>query len=69
MNDLIQQIVQRTGLPEDKVQQVVSMVLDHVKGKLPDSVSSHLDSLMAAAGSSGAGSILSGLGNMLGRKS
>lgn len=66
MNDLIQQIVQRTGLPEDKVQQVVSMVLDHVKGKLPESLTSHLDSLMAA-GSSGGGSILSGLDSMLGR--
>lgn len=72
MNELIQQIAQKTGLSQDKVQQVVTMVVDHVKGKLPESLSSQLDGLLAggsAAGGDLKSTIMSGLGNMLGRNS
>ncbi|MGH9519296.1 MAG: hypothetical protein ACRD2D_06580 [Terriglobales bacterium] len=72
MNDLIQQIVQRTGLPEEKVQQVVGMVMDHVKGRLPDSVSGQLEGLLSGGSATGGGnfdSAKSGLGDMLGRNS
>jgi hypothetical protein len=47
MNELVQLIVQKTGLPQDKAQEVVDVVISHCRAKLPESVSSHLDGLLA----------------------
>lgn len=46
MNELIQNIVQRTGIPQDKAQTVVQMVVSHLKERLPASVSSQLDNYL-----------------------
>lgn len=46
MNELVQMIAQKTGLAQDKAQMIVDMVVTHLKGKLPSSVSSHLDSFL-----------------------
>jgi hypothetical protein len=76
MNELIQMIVQKTGLSQDKAQMIVNMVVTHLKGKLPDSVSSHLDSFLSTgdvATTTGgvaekAKSMVAGLGGLLGTK-
>jgi hypothetical protein len=50
MNELIQNIVQRTGIGEDKARTVVDMVVNHLKGKLPGPISSQLDSYISGSG-------------------
>ncbi len=47
MNELVQLIMQKTGLPPDKAQEVVDVVISHCRAKLPESVSSHLEGLLA----------------------
>ena len=47
MNELVQLVMQKTGLPQDKAQEVVDVVISHCRAKLPESVSSHLDGLLA----------------------
>ncbi len=47
MNELVQLVMQKTGLPQDKAQEVVDVVISHCRAKLPASISSHLDGLLA----------------------
>jgi hypothetical protein len=75
MNELIQLISQRTGLSPDKAQEVVNVVLSHLKEKLPPSLASSLESFLAdgSAGSGGnlegeAKAIAAGLGGLFGGK-
>ena len=60
MNELIQNIVQRTGIPEDKARTAVEMVVSHLKGKLPAPISSQLDSYLSG-GAEGAKSSVTGM--------
>ena len=54
MEDLIKDIQQRTGLPADKVLEVVTMVTDYLRNALPDDlvrqVTSYLNATAASAG-------------------
>ena len=75
MNELVQLVMQKTGLPQDKAQELVDTVVTHLKGRLPASVSSHLDSILATVGEGGlagyeekAKSVVAGLNNMFGTK-
>ena len=63
MNELVQIVAQRTGIGEDKARQAVQVVLEHLKGRLPGPLASHLDSFIQG-GDQGAGG---GLGNLLGK--
>ena len=73
MNELVQLVMQKTGLPQDKAQQVVDAVVTHLKGRLPDAVTSHLDAFLSGgAGDTGgiadkAKSVIGGLGGFLGK--
>lgn len=49
MNELISQIVQKTGIPEDKAQQVLGVVSGFVKQKLPQ-FGSQIDSVLGTGG-------------------
>jgi len=49
MNELVQLVMQKTGLPQDKAQQLVDAVVTHLKGRLPDAVTSHLDAFLSGA--------------------
>ncbi|MDE3109163.1 MAG: hypothetical protein KGL02_04405 [Acidobacteriota bacterium] len=72
---MAQALSQKTGLPQDKAQEAVNFVVDHLKQKLPASLSSGLDSFLSGnSGESGslldkAKSVASGLGGILGSKS
>ena len=71
MNEIVQQIVQRVGIPEDKARMAAQVVIEHLKGKLPASVSSQFDSYLSGQQGSDAserlGSSISGM--MGGKKS
>jgi len=70
MNDLVKQIVEKTGIPADKAEQVLGVVSGFIKQKFPaiggqiDSVlgSGNADSTSSAAGSSLMGEIGGKLG-------
>ena len=81
MEDLIRQVVERTGISEAQAQTAVTTVLGFVKTRLPEPIAGQLDGLLGgAAGAAGglagaagglagtAGDVLGGIGGMLGGK-
>ena len=65
MDDLIKTVSEKTGLSEEMAKQVVDVVLDYVKDKLPDSIAGQVDSLLEGGGLN-MGSLAGGLGGLLG---
>jgi uncharacterized protein (DUF2267 family) len=76
MEELINQVMQRTGLSQENAQKAVEAVIDVLKQKLPAPIASHIDSWLSgglggAAGELGneAGELLKGaLGSLFGGK-
>lgn len=64
MNEVIQRLIERTGLPEDKAATAVDTVIGFLKEKLPGPIASQLDGIMG--GQSSAMDKLGGLGSSLG---
>ena len=74
MDELVQELSQKTGLPQDKAQEAVTVVLNFLKARLPAPLAGELDSLLAG-GSAESGGLASeaktfaaGLGGMFGGK-
>jgi hypothetical protein len=65
MDDLVKTVSEKTGLSEDMAKQVVDVVLDYVKGKLPDSIAGQVDAFLEG-GSPDLGGLAGGLGGLLG---
>lgn len=55
MDDLIRDIQERTGLPADKVLEVVTMVTDYLKQVLPADLVSQITSYVGAAAETAGG--------------
>ena len=72
MDELIKQVVERTGISEQQARGAVDTVLGFIKTRLPEPLAGQLDGLVggasgAAGGIAGAaGDVLGGLGSMLG---
>jgi len=66
MNELVQMVSQKTGIGEDKARQAVQVVLEHLKGRLPGPLASHLDSFLQG-NSAESGQTGGGLGGLLGK--
>lgn len=64
MNEIIQRLIEKTGLPEDKAAMAVETVIGFLKEKLPAPIASQIDNLMS--GSSGMAEQLGGIGSSLG---
>jgi len=64
MNELINQIVQKTGIPADKAQQVLGVVAGYVKQKFP-AFGGQIDSVLGTTGAQ-QGNASGGSGNPLG---
>ena len=47
MNEIIQRLIDKTGLPEDKTRMALDVVVNSLKEKLPAPVAAQLDGLMA----------------------
>ncbi|WP_205513883.1 hypothetical protein [Longitalea arenae] len=69
MNELINQIVEKTGIPADKAQQVLGVVAGYVKQKFPQ-FGGQIDSVLGGggqqSGNTGSGNPLGDLGSKLG---
>ncbi len=76
MDELIKQVVERTGISESQAQTAVTTVLGFLKNRLPEPIAGQLDGFLggaagAAGGAAGglagsAGAILGGRGGMWG---
>ncbi len=64
MNELINLVAQKTGLPQDKAKVAVDTVLNYLKQKLPAPVASQIDSVV----SGNPGDVAKNLGGMFGKK-
>ena len=65
MDELVELIVKKTGIPKATAEQVVEVVVDFLKKKLPDPIAGNLDNILE--GDAG-GDLLGGLMGMLGGK-
>ncbi len=70
MEQLISMITEKTGLPADKAEEIVGMVIGFVKDKLPGPIASQLDGLLGGGAGAGEGGLMDnvkkGLGGLLG---
>jgi hypothetical protein len=65
MDELVDLIVEKTGIPKETAEQVVDIVMDFMKDKLPDSIANSLEDLLEGGS---AANLLSGLGGLFGGK-
>lgn len=74
MDDLVNQVAQRTGLSPDQARQAVDAVVGLLKDKLPGPIASQIDNVLSGNANPGdiagqAGQALGGLGGMFGGNS
>jgi hypothetical protein len=65
MDELINLVVQRTGLSQDDARKAVEVVIDALKSKLPAPIASHLDSFVTGGLSGGGGTLAEEAGELL----
>jgi hypothetical protein len=53
MEELVQKVSQKTGLAPEESQQVVNIIVNHFKERLPAPLASGLDSLLAGGSADG----------------
>ena len=69
MNELVNLVVKKTGIPQATAQQAVQVVVDYLKKKLPAPVSAEIDAFLNNAGAvQQAEGVLGGLASKLGKK-
>jgi len=64
MDELVNQVCQKTGISQDQAQQAVQTVIGYLKDKLPGPIGSQLDNVLSGQG--GAGGIAGQAGQALG---
>jgi hypothetical protein len=71
MDELVNQITQRTGISNDQARQAVQVVADFLKTKLPAPIAGQVDAALSGNNigdlSNQAGQVLGGLGGMFGK--
>ena len=65
MDELVDLIVEKTGIPEATAEKVVEVVLDFLKKKLPAPIADSLENLLEGDGST---DLLGGLAGLFGGK-
>jgi hypothetical protein len=65
MDELINALSQKTGLPEDKARVAVETVVNYLKSKLPESAAGHLDTALSGE----SGGIAERISGIFGKKS
>ena len=65
MDELINLVVQKTGISEDDARKAVEVIVNELKSRLPGPVASHLDSFIGGGLSGGMSTLESEAGEML----
>jgi hypothetical protein len=72
MDELIQQIISKTGISEANARSAVETVVNFLKTKLPAPLAGQIDGALSSAGGAigglDVGNITSGLGGLFGKK-
>ncbi|HYH85339.1 MAG TPA: hypothetical protein VEX60_07645 [Pyrinomonadaceae bacterium] len=74
MDELVKQVVEKTGISESQARTAVETVVGFLKDRLPAPIAGQVDNALGAAGGAvgtiadKAGDVLGGLGGMLGGK-
>ena len=64
MDDIVKMVVEKTGLPEAQAQMAVNVVIEQIKGKLPENMQGMVDMALGGGGADAGG--MGNLGGMLG---
>ena len=65
MDELINMVVQKTGLSQDDARKAVEVVVNTLKSKLPAPIASHVDAFLAGGASGGMSAIMDEAGGLL----
>ncbi len=65
MDELINLVVQKTGISQDDARKAVEVIVNELKSRLPGPVASHLDSFIGGGLSGGMSTLESEAGEML----
>lgn len=67
MDELVKQVVAKTGISEDQARSAVTTVLEFVKGRLPAPIAGQIDNALGSEGGVGGslGDLASKVGGML----
>lgn len=65
MDELINLVVQKTGMSQDNARQAVEVVINELKSRLPGPIASHLDSFLSGGMSGGMNTLAGEAGEML----
>ena len=69
MDELVNLVASKTGLPEDKARVAVKTVVDYLKERLPAPLASQVDNILNnGAAAKGLDDLSKGLGSLLGGK-
>lgn len=69
MDELVDLVVEKTGLPKATAEKAVKVVVDYFKDKLPDPIAGQIDNVLGGEGpASDLGDIAGGLGGLFGGK-
>ncbi len=68
VDELLKQVSQQTGMPEDQVRPIAEAVINYLKQKLPAPVAGQIDAVLSGGGASSLGGVLGGLGGLPGQK-
>jgi uncharacterized protein (DUF2267 family) len=69
VQELVDEVTKRTGIPEKQAEQAVEVVMSFMKERLPDPIGNQLESLLQDENAAQqAGDLLKGLGGMFGKK-
>jgi len=65
MDELINLVVQKTGISQDDARKAVEVIVNELKSRLPGPVASHLDSFISGGVSGGISTLEAEAGEML----
>lgn len=68
MDELVDLVAKKTGLPEATARQAVTVVINYLKDKLPDPIAGQIDAVLEGGGQADLGGGLDALGGLLGGK-
>ena len=65
MDELVNLVVQKTGISQDDARKAVEVIMNELKTKLPGPISSHIDSFLSGGLSGGMSALAGEAGDML----
>ena len=65
MDELINLVVQKTGISQDDAQKAVQVIVDSIKSKLPAPIASQVDAFLTGGAGGGVAAVEAEAGNIL----